>query len=54
MVEASPDRLEVSFRAPKTVKDNAAIDIDTIARFTVARGSTDVVVEQVGAGTAAS
>ena len=53
VVEARADRLEVSFRAPRTVKDNGVTDVDTIARFTVARGSTDVVVEQVSAGTAA-
>ncbi len=53
VIEARTDRLEVSFRSPPTVKDNGVTDVQTIARFTVARGSTDVAVEQVTAGTAA-
>ncbi|MBA2347365.1 MAG: alkaline phosphatase D family protein [Solirubrobacterales bacterium] len=53
VIEARSDRLDVSFRSPPTIKDNGVTDIQTIARFSVARGSTDVVVEQVTAGTAA-
>jgi alkaline phosphatase D len=40
VLEARTDSLEVSFRSPVTVKDNGVTDVATIARFSVARGTS--------------